>query len=130
MKSARLVIHNMVVCMRQGRNSPLIAILNEFDINGIVSKYTSGNTTTVNNAGYLNSQSSAWGCTKQITVRHINVNRLKWYFNLIEACIFDDEYDFFAISKTFLRGIDSDDLIALGRYTFFRNGRKKKKMTA
>ena len=46
-KFARPVVCNMVVCMRQGRNFPLIPILNESDINGIVSKHNSENATTV-----------------------------------------------------------------------------------
>ena len=50
---------------------------------------------------------------------------MKCHFNLIEACILDDDYDFFAISETFLTGIDSDDLIALDGYTFYRNDREK-----
>ena len=39
--------------------------------------------------------------------------------------ILNDDYDFFAISETFLRGIDANDLIALDGYTFFRKDREE-----
>ena len=51
---------------------------------------------------------------------HANMDRLKTHFHLLEAHVADNSYDVVAVTETFLTPVESDAVVALDDFNFYR----------